>query len=678
MPETRATVLLHTLGLANSLPHRTLTFTSESDRIEIGRASKRENKNLAPTCHNALFDSRVMSRTHAILRVSLEKKFLYIRDPGSMHGTWLNQTRLPIDEDIELSNGDVLTFGVEVVRGAETFPPLAVRCECQWLETEYAPSGQVYREHTNLDRSNTVAQKQPQTSNTFCVPEDDDDDNEYDDEDANDCEITSHNPVTFDLTGDRSSESDASSVDSESEDSHSVIEVPSPTTSPIQNGGVKDMNPTEAPPMLPELRCQSPAPVEQINERSKNSEQPLATPRMTPPSANYESEDPHGETQYYDECFIHSSDEGSDVDSEDWSLNDEVNDTADDKMLEPFETNVHFSKEMLPSASDSACVGHETTNIEILPHDSLKEVASAGSPPSLPPAKQLPNDILGTWNIPPILSSGSVLEINRLPEIKFTGAPLQQTERSASGISSTSPPRLPPLYQGFDRLGSDADAPFQHGDPSDRFSATVPSHSYTPLPVETTKPTFSPPLDLLSSQSSQISPTHYKDGPFASIKPIASTGSTGVTAVNGSSKSEVLPFMDPLAPMIPRMSCDMIPEPETGKFLPIEQWKTLSTDPEKISLKKRKATEMESEPTEVVRTTESTREKTDLTDQQGTSITAVSVPQMSGEVERPTKRARPSRPTSFRSYATTAILGAVVGAVGTIAALASLPPDYFA
>ncbi|KAL2844758.1 hypothetical protein BJY01DRAFT_214777 [Aspergillus pseudoustus] len=671
MSETQATVVLHTLGHPDSLPYRSLTFTSESDRVQIGRASKRENKNLSPTRHNALFDSRVMSRTHAVLRVSLEKKLLYIRDPGSMHGTWLNQGKLPIDQDIELSNGDVLTFGVEVVRGADTFPPLAVRCECQWLQIQ----------------SDTVPQKQHQTSNTFCVPEDDDD--EYDDDDdENDCEITSHNPVAFDLTGDQDSESEASGVDSDSDDSHSVIEVPSPTSSPIQNSDIKDNNRMEVPPMPADPLSQSP--VEQNNERTEDSEQPLATPRMTPPSVGYESEDPHGENQYYDECFaIHSSDEESNVDSEDWGLNDEVDDAADETILEPFEANIHFPKQDFESVSSSARADHETVNIEPLAHEGLQEVASAGSPATLPPAKQLPNDILGTWNVPPILSAGSISEINRLPEMKLAGAPFQQTDRSISGISSTSPPRLPPLYSGFDRLGSDLEPFFQNVSPSDRFVTTAPAHCISPLAVETSQPTSFPQIESLSSQSSRVSSTHYKDGPFASNKPIVSTGSTGVTAVNGSAKSDILPFMDPLAPMIPRISCDAFPERETGSFPPVEQWKTFNADSEKISSKKRKATEMESEPKDVVKAVELAKEKTDLADiqkqeitaavdQEGAQIITVGVPPVSEEVERPTKRAKAPRPTSLRSHATTAILGAVVGAVGTIAALASLPPDYFA
>jgi hypothetical protein len=548
----------------------------------------------------------------------------------------------------------------------DTFPPLAVRCECQWLETKYVPHCRDYRKCTNLDRNETVVQKQ-QTSNTFCVPEDDDDDddNEYDDDDndENDCEITSHNPVALDLTGDQSSESNASSVDSDSEeDSHSVIEIQSPTSSPPKNDETKDSHAIE-PPMMATGPI-SKSLIEQNNERSEDPEQPLATPRMTPPSVDYESEDPNGENQYYDECFAHSSDdEGSDVDSEGWALNAEVDDAADDTVLEPCD-NTHFPTETLEGVSNATPVA-QTSSL-----DCLKKAAVA---------EHLPNDILGSWNVPPFYG------MNRLPEIKFN-TPFQQAEQSVASMSHPSPPRLPSLCQTFERVGSNMEPSFQYGHSAEHLSAAVPSHGYTPMPADTTKASFSPQVDSSSGQSSQLSSTHYKDGPFASTNPIVRTKSTSVSC---SSKPEILPFMDPLAPMIPRLSCDVFPEPETEKPLASEEWKTFNTGSEKTTTKKRKAPEMESEPVEVVKTVELANKKADISDiqnqdvttaidQQGTQITAVGVIKAREDVERPTKRAKASRTTSLRSHATTAIIGAVVGAVGTIAALASLPPDYFA
>jgi hypothetical protein len=39
-----------------------------------------------------------------------------------MHGIWLNREKLPVDKDTIVNNGDVLTFGVEVVRGVGKLP----------------------------------------------------------------------------------------------------------------------------------------------------------------------------------------------------------------------------------------------------------------------------------------------------------------------------------------------------------------------------------------------------------------------------------------------------------------------------------------------------------------------------------------------------------------------------
>jgi pSer/pThr/pTyr-binding forkhead associated (FHA) protein len=45
-----------------------------------------------------------------------------IRDIGSMHGTFVNSTRLLPHVTNNLSNGDTLVLGIEVKRGSEIFP----------------------------------------------------------------------------------------------------------------------------------------------------------------------------------------------------------------------------------------------------------------------------------------------------------------------------------------------------------------------------------------------------------------------------------------------------------------------------------------------------------------------------------------------------------------------------
>lgn len=44
-----------------------------------------------------------------------------IRDGGSMHGTWVNDRRIPVDQDVVVNSGDILTFGADVTRGAGKF-----------------------------------------------------------------------------------------------------------------------------------------------------------------------------------------------------------------------------------------------------------------------------------------------------------------------------------------------------------------------------------------------------------------------------------------------------------------------------------------------------------------------------------------------------------------------------
>ncbi|MEO1442002.1 MAG: response regulator [Chloroflexota bacterium] len=54
-------------------------------------------------------DEHGLSRRHAILLA--RKKFLTIRDMGSTNGTYINGLRLPVDQDVPLEHGDVVTFG---------------------------------------------------------------------------------------------------------------------------------------------------------------------------------------------------------------------------------------------------------------------------------------------------------------------------------------------------------------------------------------------------------------------------------------------------------------------------------------------------------------------------------------------------------------------------------------
>lgn len=49
-----------------------------------------------------------------------------LSDNGSMHGTYINDEQVPLDEEVEIKSGDVLTFGNEVTRWPSklSFPSL--------------------------------------------------------------------------------------------------------------------------------------------------------------------------------------------------------------------------------------------------------------------------------------------------------------------------------------------------------------------------------------------------------------------------------------------------------------------------------------------------------------------------------------------------------------------------
>lgn len=62
---------------------------------------------------------------------------IIIKDTKSMHGTFVNGLQLLEDETAELRQGTEVTFGCEVTRGEEVFPPKTFRCEVEWEVMTY-------------------------------------------------------------------------------------------------------------------------------------------------------------------------------------------------------------------------------------------------------------------------------------------------------------------------------------------------------------------------------------------------------------------------------------------------------------------------------------------------------------------------------------------------------------
>ncbi|OOQ86508.1 hypothetical protein PEBR_21047 [Penicillium brasilianum] len=215
MSEPQASVVLHPispLGPESSIT-RSFTLSNSNPIFEIGRSSKREVKNRTPAKDNGWFDSRVMSRDHAELGFNMDnevsshylpfssfprrmgyaeprysQKMIYIRDFGSTHGTWLNNIKLVTDEATPLLNGDILRFGIDVDRGDEEFPALSVRCGVSWSQpisdleiSPCDPSDMLYNQTADpaptAPESKQASELRPSsTTNTFCVPDDDESD----------------------------------------------------------------------------------------------------------------------------------------------------------------------------------------------------------------------------------------------------------------------------------------------------------------------------------------------------------------------------------------------------------------------------------------------------------------------------------------------------------------------
>ncbi|KAL1867966.1 TOM (translocase of outer membrane) complex component [Paecilomyces lecythidis] len=262
MSGRHAVVTLHPVYSPDTLPFRSLTFASDEDSISIGRSSKCLSKNLVPAHNNAWFESRVMSRDHARLGVRLEKETVYVRDNGSMHGTSLNDKKIPTGRDISVHSGDILTFGNEVTRGSETFAPLKVRCDCQWFDN-------------NDKEASEPPEKLPSKpfTNSFSVP-DDDSVIEVDHD-------TSYKRVTTFTVPDSDDDSEADSAHPKDQST--------PATSPLSKDAVDECTRGDAETSSPKPK---PAAYESDRDEDEqkipvNAEEDQApvTPTMTPQAA---------------------------------------------------------------------------------------------------------------------------------------------------------------------------------------------------------------------------------------------------------------------------------------------------------------------------------------------------------------------------------------------------------
>ncbi|KAM0339983.1 hypothetical protein ACHAPU_010700 [Fusarium lateritium] len=148
LPEYRDEVLI---SLSSVNPPASFAFTErriflskKRSHIEIGRTSKRNASFEADKC-NAWFESPVMSRKHALLTFDSEKQKVFLKDTGSLHGTYKNDARMINDVSSEVINGDRIKFGAIIERGVHRYPPCIVRTSIKFGSRDPDDRGNCFR-----------------------------------------------------------------------------------------------------------------------------------------------------------------------------------------------------------------------------------------------------------------------------------------------------------------------------------------------------------------------------------------------------------------------------------------------------------------------------------------------------------------------------------------------------
>jgi hypothetical protein len=143
LPSCAVRVVLEATDEAQDIRRREIFLTPEDPVVTIGRSSSTESKKIKPNVNNAWLDSPVVSRTHAQLKLVTkdtshnsqdyassdsapwQSARLAIVDMGSMHGTFINKSKMKLTplHETYLGRSTSVTFGTEVQRNAQTFQP---------------------------------------------------------------------------------------------------------------------------------------------------------------------------------------------------------------------------------------------------------------------------------------------------------------------------------------------------------------------------------------------------------------------------------------------------------------------------------------------------------------------------------------------------------------------------
>ncbi|OTA05986.1 hypothetical protein A9Z42_0066930 [Trichoderma parareesei] len=125
-------------------PVRRLLLDSTKSVASIGRMSSRNGDYTAKES-NGWMESAVMSRNHATLLFDPQAQRVFIKDVGSLHGTFYNETRLQKHQSQALKDGDILQFGIAIARGSDTCPPCKMRVGVEFRPCSSVQGPTVFR-----------------------------------------------------------------------------------------------------------------------------------------------------------------------------------------------------------------------------------------------------------------------------------------------------------------------------------------------------------------------------------------------------------------------------------------------------------------------------------------------------------------------------------------------------
>ncbi|KAJ4142316.1 hypothetical protein NW754_009764 [Fusarium falciforme] len=151
-----------------AFPDRRFFLTKEKPTIAIGRTSKR-NSSFEAAKNNAWFDSAVMSRTHAELKLDVDKQKVYIKDNGSLHGTFKNEQRLLRGSYSVLATGDMVKFGIPIERGMERYPPCTMKARLEFGTVDPEDRPKVFSVPDDTDVEYSDSEKDEQVRESYEV-----------------------------------------------------------------------------------------------------------------------------------------------------------------------------------------------------------------------------------------------------------------------------------------------------------------------------------------------------------------------------------------------------------------------------------------------------------------------------------------------------------------------------